>query len=631
MVEQRNLIDRVRENLRFIVGQQWDPADLQILIDEGKPHLTYNEILSKCNALVGEFLSNMQQVQVYPRRGGVKTIANVFTHLAKHAMDLCDGDYEEAACFMEGLAGISNLAWDINYDDDPFNGDIQVRKVSAFRMVWDHNAREYDPNKSGRHVTEIWYWNQDEIEKTYPGKYDAEGVSQPSGEGSEDTAFDESSAALDDTYQEAKSATGVIKNLNQKKQQIRCTWWTDVKKLQYLHDIGNPQTGPNLIRLVNKKQLQIAQIMIQQNPQRFKIIDRLGKVLNKTVWTGQIVLEHKENPLGPITNFPMMRFCPYWIDGYILGIIDNAQDPQRELNKRMSQTLRLLNEAANSKYYAQENEKKTIEALQAGDEIIPYQKEKPDQQKPPTIPQGHFMLAQANSEAIGRVMGVREPQEGASESKDQSGIALLRLQQAGTKMARPVLNNFRMTRKIVYQGIVDIIRHSDVYSFEEIEQIVPADQLYSPEMVHQAGEKVGPPPQPPRQPNPAVMQFAQEKAATDPKYKNMLLASQIKLQQAMQQYQVQVEQYKEKVKQQVKADLLEQLKSWSMGRYGTKTSQQPLSETLKLAYAQMLLDLRQSGIKIPDDIIIESLDHPAGEKIIERMRQQQAAAPAGAA
>lgn len=622
--EQKNLETRIRENLRFIVGQHWDPADLQALADAPggpRPALTYNEILPKCNALVGEYLENAQQIQVYPRRGGVKAVANILTHLAKHAMDLCYGEYEEVACFLEGLAGQSNLAWDITYNNDPFNGDVQLRKVSAFRVVWDHEAREYDPNKSGRFVTEIWYWDKDEIEKTYPGKFSDEGINFSEADNEENDLFNDPHASLEDTYREAKTNYGGSSHTaKNKKHSIRCTWWKSFEMLEYLYSKGDSATAPNLKRLT-KKQMPYAKGLLAVNPQKYNIIKRLGPVMHKTVYAGDIVLEDVDNPLGEITNYPLMRFCPYWIDGYIMGMIDNAKDPQRELNKRMSQTLHIINQMARTKKYVQQDETDAIDALENGDEIVPYKTTIPTDANISNIPSGLFQLATANSEAIGRVTGVREPMEGISESKSQSGIALLRLQKQGAKMARPILNNFKMTRNIVYQGIIDLIRNSDVYSMPEIEQIVPKDQMFDKEIIAQAAQQVGPAPQPPRQPNPEILNYIAEKSQADPKYKNLMLAQQINSRKNQQQYQQAATAYEQKLKQTALAILSDQLKSWSTGRYGTKVSQQPVSEVLSLTYAQMLLDLKKEGMAIPDDIILEALNHPAADKIIERMKQ----------
>jgi len=170
--EHSNFLERFRENFRFAVGgdQQWLPEDIARLNNEELPHITYNEILPKLNALIGENLENLFDIKVFARRGGTVTASNVLTALGKHAIELCKGDYEESDAFLNGLiGGIGVLHWLVNFEDDPFNGDVKVVSRWPANVMFDESNRHYDANK-GKFVFDLWWWDIEQLKLAYPDK-----------------------------------------------------------------------------------------------------------------------------------------------------------------------------------------------------------------------------------------------------------------------------------------------------------------------------------------------------------------------------------------------------------------------------------------------------------------------------
>jgi hypothetical protein len=634
--EHNQFMDRFRENFRFAIGgdNQWDPEAIAELNEDGRPHLSYNEILPKLNVLIGEFLDNAQQITVFARKGATVTGANILTALAKHATDLCNGEFEEADCFMNGLIGGEGvLGWEIDYSRDPFNGDAILMNKDPGDVIFDESNRKYDVNE-GKFVFDMWWWDDDELALTYPKK--AKDIRGGGLKGPASDSFyrqqDWYPTVPDDDYGdpgESDLYTPDSDKVRKAKTRVRKCWWTSYEENKYLWDKAKPV---ELLKL-NKKSLKIAQALMQRNPDRYEIIERVGPTLHKTVQAGQLILEDKDDPLGPrITRFPLMRFCPYWFRGYIMGVVDNAKDPQTELNKRLSQTLHILNIYAKGLWLNKRNEgadpdELRDESTKSGG-VIEYDTVKPEQDKRVPLPEGHFALAAKNADAIGRVMGVREPMEGGMEGKDQSGIAIQLRQNEGFKMSKPIFNRYRLTRQIAYEGLIELIRYGDVYSQDEILEIIDEEDLMDKRMVAKAVKQLGQPPQQPQPPDPAQMAALQEIDAK--RGTKGALAVTIEFKRAMDRYQQQMGQYQEQLKQMVMGMVTGEIKSLANGRYGTKVSQSPNSPTMRLAYFQMLLSMRQAGMAVPDDMIMESSDHPQAEKIADRMRQQPAL-PAGAA
>lgn len=632
--EHNTFIERFWENFRFTVGgdQQWDPKDIDAIDEDGMPHVTYNEILPKINAIVGEYLDNQMEVKVHPRKGGTVTGSNILTALGKHTADMCNGDYEEATCFSNGIIGGEGiLHWYISYENDPFNGEVIIESKWPADVMFDESNTKYDCNK-GKFVFDAWWWDIEELKLAYPKhKDDIEG-------GGLDTPQDDKffgrkafyTDRLSDDYGDL-SQTDVYspdESIEKKwRYRTRTCWWKSWSKMNYLWDATQ---SVELLKLKDEA-LKKARIIQLRDPQRFRIIERTGVTLHKTVQAGYIILEDVEDPMGArITRLPYSRFCPYWLGGYKMGAVDNAKDPQREINKRASQTLLIMNLTAKAIWLNKESEGADPDELaEQGSKpggVVEYKNVKPEQTKPGEFPSGFFALWKANSEALGRIMGVRETMEGGIEDKNQSGIAIYRRLLQGSKMVRPVLNNFGMTRQLTYEGFIELIRNSDVYSEDEIRLIVDDEDLLDKKMLAEVAGRLGPPPRAPSEPNPQAMAALQAMDARRGTQGAVAVA--IEFEKALQKYQAEAQQYDRKLKEGAMAMLFAQIKSIGFGRYGTKVSQSLNTPTMRLAFFQLMLDARKAGIMIPDDFIVEKSDWPGKDKLVERMRQQPVGAPA---
>lgn len=69
--------------------------------------------------------------------------------------------------------------------------------------------------------------------------------------------------------------------------------------------------------------------------------------------------------------------------------------------------------------------------------------------------------------------------------------------------------------------------------------------------------------------------------------------------------------------------LLKAIKSFRIGHYGIKVSSRPSTPTVRLANFEMLARLAEMGMPIPIDILLDSMDIPRKEEIIQRVRKQQ--------
>ncbi len=465
--------DRMQTGFNFYVGNQWDAADLEKLAAEKRPALTINLILPIINLLAGIQRQGRQDITVAARRGGHARLAEVFTETLRHCMDVTDADYEIADCFLDGIIG--NKGWigvGVDYADDPLGGDLKVSKVSPFDMREDPDAREYDLNRSGRFVIRDMWMDKEAVRLNWPGKIgdiDAGGLDV-------DPASSDVAGSAD---------AGVLRY------RVRECWWKAFEKRVVLI---NAATG--VMRTVDASRAELAAAIAAQGG-RWTVKEWVAPVLNKTVTAGNVVLEDVRDPYNGVTTFPYYRFCPYWVDGYVMGVVQNLQGPQQEVNKRRSQALHNLNQTANAGFKVKKvlnnydrhlarhgsTPGVVLDESKAGGKI--------ERIEPAPLSEGHITAAQMSAGDMKEISGANPDLLGhIMEGIVESGRAIELRQAQGMKVVEVVFDNFSRTQKLLALGLVDIIRFTDVYSDAEIRAIA-AENLGSQDMALLRSRKLG--------------------------------------------------------------------------------------------------------------------------------------------
>jgi len=465
-------VARAVKNYDFYCGKQWSAAAIAKLNKEKRPHLTINHILSTLNLLSGMERENRNDVMVYPRKGGKQIVADVFTGLAKHTMDLSNGEFEQSTQFLDGsIGGKGWLGMDISYDKDIINGDITLRRRSFLDIKEDPNCKTYDLNKSAKYIIDSMWGDKEMIQLNYPKKADDIESYLSDYRGRDSTA-------------PAKMTDEITLDPTKYRYRLKETWWKSYKKQLYLVDKTNLQFIP-----VHKSQEAVFEALLradrkmaelEKRPLRYNNIERVIPVMNVTTTLGDILLENIEDPFSGLTMFPFLRFCPYWADGYIFGVTDNLISPQEEINKTSSDILHILSRTANTGWINKViggAKKAVLEAFGSKPGIVvDYTQTKPEKIEPNTVPSGHFAHKQDQVTSFKDISGVNTANLGQG-SKEESGVAMLRRQKQGEVVSKVVFDNFKLTQQIFGETLVELIRHTNVYSPPEIAEICIEDKI----------------------------------------------------------------------------------------------------------------------------------------------------------
>jgi hypothetical protein len=452
----RDEFTRMREGFAFYVGEQWDAADLQKLALEKRPALTINLILPIINLLAGIQRQGRQDISVVARKGGLKQLASAFTQILRHCLDMTDADYETADCFLDGIIG--NKGWlnlSVNFTEDPVYGDLSVRKVSPFEMREDPDAREYDLNQSGKFVIRDIWMDKQGLLLNFPDK-------------TEDLV--EGGLELDP---KSEDVVGDAERGNLRWRVRECWHKTYEKRILLIN------TAAATLKTIRPESLELAKSLCAAAKGKWTLKDWVVPVLNKTVTAGNLVLEDIIDPYHGVISFPYYRFCPYWVDGFVMGVVQNLIGPQQEVNKRRSQALHNLNQTANSGF-------KVKKALNNYDRHLAKYGSTPgivlDESKaggkieriePAPLSEGHLTASQLSADDMKEISGANFDLLGQLiEGHNESGKAIELRQSQGMKVVEVVFDNFARTQKLLASGIVDMIRYTDVYSNEEIRAIL---------------------------------------------------------------------------------------------------------------------------------------------------------------
>lgn len=636
---------RMTENERFKIGRQWDHDDVSFSEANGKFSLTINEILPIVLDMAGTQEENPLDYKVRNVKGGTQTVADVLSALAKNVMDKSMGREEASRAFESGVTTARGfLGWDIDFTNDPLNGDFVLKELDPFMVLPDPTCKEYDYNKEKGGAKYIWVdeWeDKEKIEAQNPDK--KQEIKEATFDLTKHTLFGRFSGImgkmfggvgpnlhLKDDYRHHDEHTFIEEMGNNTTKQtnnhrVSTCWWKEWKKGIYVQKLDSPLT---YLALTDPKDISDAK-KITAKDDNIKIIekDRDGNqltvpVLNKTRMIGDVILEHIEDPFDGMNLYPVNRFAPYFDHGYEYPPVENLKGPQKLINFTFSSVVNMLKGLSNTGWITgQTTQRKKQELEETGNQDgivldITNYGNKLEKIKPNDFPLGLDIITERGKQNMREISQV---QLEVPAKRAESGRALAIREQQSAKTKGIIFRNWNQTNILNARVLIELIRNTNVFSNDEILAIVDEEDLLDGEIMDQArgivlsviqqqGKEILSPPQ---QPNPIRMATAppvQQAEALD----LFLKDSQI--------YQRFVEKVEQKAIPIAKELILRLVKDMQQGRYGTKVDTSPMAPTLRIAQRLESLALDEQLIRggrpgISRKKLIEISDIPDKEEI----------------
>lgn len=328
----------------YYQGDQWADEDIAALEAEGRPALTINTILPTVNTILGEQSTRRADIQFKPRRGGDEDVAQTLTKLYMQIADNNKLDWVEQQVFADGLIMDGRGFFDVRMDfSDHVEGEVRITSKDPLDILIDPDAKDSDP-KTWNEVFETKWMTLDEIEELY-GKDKANRLLFVAENG---MSFGPDSVEYQETrYGDTENSDDFFGASTANDDEYRMVKSLRVverqhKKLSRTDFFVDPNTGD---------QRQAPEAWSDAKAKKFAKqagLSLVSKVIKKVRWTvtcDQVVLHDGWSPYNDFTIVPF--FC-YFRRGRPFGVIRNLLSPQEQLNKIASQELHIVNTTANS-------------------------------------------------------------------------------------------------------------------------------------------------------------------------------------------------------------------------------------------------------------------------------------------
>ena len=447
-----------REEYDFVRGKQWSEDDKAALTEKGRPALTINKIRPHLNILSGYQRVNRYEVNFEPRTSDDFESCELRKGVTKYIMDNCDYNDVESAVFMDGVIG--GIGWfHVFYDWDytAMEGEIDIERVSPFDIYTDPEARKPDYS-DGKFLCRAKWVDKDELCDIYP-------------EHADDILSEFRRYDMDEKEADMVGTEPLWYNRDLKKVRLIECWYKEREmETRYMMADGTISDVPPPIPTVISSPFQVP-------------VDKV----RLAVIMGDIKLEEMDSPYQH-GFFPFVPFTLYhYGEGDVpCGVVRDVKDPQREINKKRSQILHILNTQGNSGLITettamteeqQERYRKygskpgaiieVNDGTLAGGRIREIQ--------PSAPPVGLIQSAQESEADIPKITGINESMLGIS-SPQQSGRAIeLNQRQAVTNIA-PFFDNLRKSKRAIVQQLWGYKGHKGLipqyYTEEKVFRIV---------------------------------------------------------------------------------------------------------------------------------------------------------------
>ena len=315
----------------FYDGTQWTAEEVARLAESAQAPIVINKIAPKIDNLAGTEVAGRTRI-VYRSRSGdeqEEMAARVLTDLALYVAERGDQALEISSVFRAGLVG--GIGWlDIGVEETNEGVEIFARAEDEFAVVFDPLSRRPDYSDARFVARERWL-DRDEVGRLFPDKAASVVASLESQSATMGAGFQGANP-----YALARGGRGdEVGYYDPERQLYRLV------EVQYREPAKQWRlrlADGRLVATFDKAKLRMRGVTVEE----VVMVPRV----HVAYFAGDVLLDNR--PLGYGHNgFTLVPFVykRQRADGRPYGLVRAALDPQRELNKRRSKAMHLLNTA----------------------------------------------------------------------------------------------------------------------------------------------------------------------------------------------------------------------------------------------------------------------------------------------
>lgn len=455
-------------DLRFYLGDQWDEKEKQLLFEEGRNQFVYNKIRRNINLLTGYQRKNRLSSVVVPVENSDQQTADQLTKVLLYVMQYGDGYRVISDCFGGGLKTGFNLCnlW-LDYRDDPINGDIRFSRTPYSGFICDPYFTELSWSDCS-YVIKRKYLSKEQTASLLPGQekevYELHKIGW-----SRDDKF----TWL--PYQRQPNGQELLAY----NEYYKIGWRNEPMLVDTQTGEYTPWPG----------EVELARRFTKYYPQ-LQIVERPTKYIETHIIVNDHYMRTEENQFG-LQDYPFVPFVGIWEPesdfwGLKMQSLIRCQiDPQREMNRRISQMTDILDSQINSGWIADEDSvinPRSLYQTSQGKTVWRKKDAKPgaiEKIPPAQIPPSMFQLQELFDRSMMEILGVNDASFGVPDSGNESGIMMMLRQGSSIVNLQDVFDNLRFSQKCLSLKALKIIQ---TWTPEKIKRIIneePTQQFYN--------------------------------------------------------------------------------------------------------------------------------------------------------
>ena len=459
------------ESYNFVENKQWDQKDKKFNDDNKswRPMMTFNKVLPQVRLLSGMERQNREELRVFPREGGDVQDADIMTSLVKYVLDENLAPWELTRKSNDVyVCGRGWVRSDISHDEN-INGDVLIERLNPFSVFWDTMSDKW----SGQDMRWAQYgpWlTEDEAKELWPDFADQIDIGDW--------------LSKTDPLEEGMTSGDIHYNksifLDEETKRVRALehWYKHRKVVKIA---VNYSTGDVKYAEDEKFQQEFLSLP-EQARSTFQFIDRKMTCVRVATVMHWLLVQDKPSPYKH-NMLPLIPYVGLQFMGEPLGIVEYHKDPQRLINKSISQTLNHLNRSANSGWLDKNvggADRRELERFGSMPGIrIGYDEVKPERIEPSGLSTGHMNLAEVGSRMLEEIGLLNAEIQGITTQATTSGRAIEARQRGGMIGNEDFFDNQLLGDKILgYQVIANI---QQCYTPERIVRILGAEAVRRPE------------------------------------------------------------------------------------------------------------------------------------------------------
>lgn len=466
------------EDFKFRDGDQWPDSEKIILEDELRPCLTFNLTKASIDLIMGMNEDNRKRFRASPVEPTDGFLAEVLNDVSENIFDAEDFiDEEDAALESAAICGRGYVGIDFLPDPNRFT-EIKMKEVAIapHEIHFDPSARRPTLEDAEYICWDRWISKQDFLVK-YP-KVSAKklddmiddrslivenavaGIPQPTYDDNVDYNDDDSDydTPLDDSlylyYDNMKNMIRVI----------HMEYWEAYKR--YFGFDPETQQWFEFTDTPLKQAKEAYKLKYGHDLEYEVLMDKKVKWLQ---FTGTEVLFDGDSPI-PYPGFSIVPCFAYRdVSGRTanhFGVVRLIKDPQREVNKRWSQALNMLNQQVQPGLFAEVDafvDTAQAEAAMKEAGTISWMNQgaltsgKIQERNVPTFPNAPMQMEQFSQDIMKKITGINTDLLGQDRGREEAGIVIRLRQQQGITLLKPLFRSYNKMKKELFKRQLAII------------------------------------------------------------------------------------------------------------------------------------------------------------------------------